>query len=41
MSAKAQGVRKRVHSDAQAHMKEVRMRFMKSFIEKVEKQKLR
>ncbi len=41
MSAKAQTLRKRVHSEAQAHMRGVRMKFVKSFIAKTEKQKAR
>ncbi|WP_265695526.1 hypothetical protein [Photobacterium obscurum] len=39
MSSKTQGLRKRVHSEAQAHMKGVRAKFMKTFIVKAEKQK--
>lgn len=40
MSSKAQGLRKRVHSEAQAHLKGVRTKFLKSFIVKEEKQKV-
>ncbi|GAB3529905.1 hypothetical protein [Photobacterium alginatilyticum] len=39
MGSKTQGLRKRVHSEAQAHMKGVRMKFLKAYIEKEGKQK--
>jgi len=40
MSSKPQGLRKRLHSEAQAHLKDVRMKFLKSYIEKEVKQKV-
>lgn len=39
MSAKAQSLRKRVNSEAQAHMKSVRARFIRTYIDKKEVKK--
>lgn len=40
MSAKTQGLRKRVSAEAQAHLKGVRKKFLQSYVEKVEKEKV-
>ncbi|WP_255390385.1 hypothetical protein [Photobacterium atrarenae] len=40
MSAKTQGLRKRVRAEAQAHLKGVREKFLQSYVEKVEKEKV-